>query len=128
MPKGKQHTDPRILAAIPQIRAYMQAQGHAQPKVAELSGQAQSQVSRLLTGQRSRVTPAIRAICQYANVDIDSAPAPSASELRLSQAVRQLVVDNPRGEAVLARLIEVLGPALALMRDPPATSAAKEHP
>lgn len=101
----------------------MLAQGHTQLDVASLTKQAQSQVSRLLSGRRSRVTPAVREICRYANIDIDAAPPPSASEQRLSQAVRQAVVDNPRGAEVLARILEAVGPVLTLLRDPPANSA-----
>lgn len=106
----------------------MLAHGHTQPDVARLTGQPQSQVSRLLAGKRARVTDSVREICQYANIDLEAALPASVHERRLSHAVRQVLVDNPHGAAVLARVIEALAPTLALLRDPPAIRADKEHP
>lgn len=128
MPHGKQPIDPRILDAIPRIKAHMLAAGHNQPDVARATGQPQSQISRLLAGKRARVTDAVRKICRYANIDLEATLPASAQERRLSQAVRQVLVDNPHGAGVLARIIEALAPTLALLRDPPAIRADKEHP
>lgn len=106
----------------------MLAHGHTQPYVAKLTGQPQSQVSRLLAGKRARVTDAVRQICRYANIDLEAALPASVHERRLSHAVRQVLVDNPHGAVALARVIEALAPTLALLREPPAMRADKEHP
>lgn len=128
MPRGKQPIDPRILDAIPRIKAHMLAHGHTQPDVERLTGQPQSQISRLLAGKRTRVTDPVREICKYANIDLEAVLPISAHERRLSYAVGQVIMDNPCGAAVLARVIEALAPTLALLRDPPAMRADKEHP
>lgn len=106
----------------------MLANRHTQPDVAKITGQPQSQISRLLAGKRARVTDAVRDICQYAGIDLEAALPASAHERDLSHAVRQVLEDNPQGAAVLTRVIEALAPALALLRDKPTKRADKEHP
>lgn len=128
MPKGKQPIDSRILEAIPRIRAVMVAQGHRQQDVEKITNVPQYQISRILKGKRARMSPAIEALCRYANIEIDTVRPASSAEQRVSRAVRQALADNPHGAEVLARIIEALTPALALLRDAPAARADKELP
>lgn len=125
MPRGKQPVDPKIMAALPRVRAFMRANGHSQDDVVRLTRQSQSQVSKFLSGSRVRITPPIRAICQYANISLDDAPETLADHDWLSQTARQVLVDNPEAAQLLARIIDALIPVLSSLRDP-SSSMAKE--
>ncbi len=109
--------DPRIAAALPRVRAYMDARNHQQKDVVELSKQSQSQVSKFLAGKRRRVTPPVRAICQYAEIDLDAEWEHLQDSWPLSQTARRVLVDNPRGAELLVRVIDALVPVLLTMRD-----------
>jgi predicted XRE-type DNA-binding protein len=124
MPVGKQPIDPRIVAALPHIRAYMKRNNHRQKDVIRLTNLSQPQVSKFLAGERHRVTSAVLAIFQYAGIDVGSAsPCPEAV-LPLSQSARQVLEDNPRAAALVARLIEAMVPVLSNLPEP--ASAPKE--
>lgn len=85
-----------------------------------LTGLSQSQVSKFLAGQRRRLTRDVRAIFQYADIDIESES--STVTLSLSQSVRQAMEENPRVVALVARLIEAMVPVLSSLPEPaPAT-------
>lgn len=128
MPKGKQPIDPRILDAIPRIRAAMAGQGHRQQDVEKITSVPQDQISRILRGKRARMSPAVEALCRYAGIKVSAVRPTSSAEQRVSRAVRQALADNPHGAEVLARIIEALTPALARLRDAPAARADKELP
>lgn len=116
MPVGKQPVDPRILEALPRVRAYMKRHNHRQKDVMRLTELSQPQVSKFLSGQRQRVTKDVRAIFQYAGIDVESESA--AMALPLSQSVRQVLEDNPRAAALVARLIEAMVPVLSSLPEP----------
>jgi hypothetical protein len=126
MPVGRQPTDPRLLAAVPQVLAYMAMQGHQQKDVMRLSKQSQPQVSKFLSGQRRRVTTAVRQICRYAGIDLELASVRTEPTLPLSQSARQVLEDNPRAAEAVARVIEALVPVLAQLYEatPPASQEA----
>lgn len=125
MPIGLQPIDPRLAQALPLVRAYMEAQGHQQKDVVFATGLTQPQVSKVLAGERRRVTETVRVICQYAGIDIDTASGAGPEGLPLSQTARRLLEDNPATAAVVARVVDVLVPALL---KPPGTPTAKESP
>jgi transcriptional regulator with XRE-family HTH domain len=90
----------------------MDEHGHQQKDVIKATGLTQPQVSKVLSGERRRITTTVRAICQYAGFDVDAAYAPDAEGLPLSQSARRLLEDNPAAAAVVARIVDVLLPAL----------------
>ena len=126
MPVGKQPVDPRIVEALPRVRAHMKRHKHQQKDVMRLTRLSQPQVSKFLAGQRHRVTKDVLAIFQYAEIDIDSEFAAGDLPLPLSQSVRQILEDNPRAAALVARLIEAMVPVLSNLLEPAPTP--KEGP
>ena len=106
----------------------MVSQGHRQQDVEKLCNVPQYQISRILKGKRARMSPAVEALCRYAKIDLSTVRPTTPAEQRVSRAVRQALADNPHGAEVLARIIEALTPALALLRDAPAARADKELP
>lgn len=118
MPIGKQPVDPRIVEALPRIRAYMKRNNHRQKDVVRLTKLSQPQVSKFLAGERHRVTEAVLVIFQYAGIDFDSESSKLGSPLPLSQSARQVLVDNPRAAALAARLIEAMVPVLSNLSEP----------
>lgn len=87
-------------------------------RLSELSGIAQPQISKLLTGVRKRWSRQIEGLCQYANIGIPTITAPTAAEQRLSRALRHAVgnLEHPQATEILARVVEALTPALAALR------------
>lgn len=126
MPVGKQPVDPRIVEALPRVRAYMKRNKHRQKDVVRLTRLAQPQVSKFLAGERRRVTEAVRAIFQYAEIDLDSESAAPGLPLPLSQSARQVLEDNPRAAALVARLIDAMVPVLSNLSEP--APVPKESP
>lgn len=124
MPIGKQPVDPRIVAALPLIRAYMKRKNHRQKDVVRLTKLSQPQVSKFLAGERHRVTNDVLAIFQYAEIDAGSASPHTETVLPLSQSARQVLEDNPRAAALVARLIDAMVPVLSTLPEP--ASAPKE--
>jgi transcriptional regulator with XRE-family HTH domain len=105
----------------------MNQRGHTQQDVVRLSKQSQSQVSKFLSGRRHRITDAVRAICRYAEIEIDDATASFPSPVPLSQSVRRVLAHNPHAAELVARIIEALLPVLSNL-DNPANSSPKEAP
>lgn len=104
----------------------MDARGHQQKDVVSATGLTQPQVSKVLSGERRRVTATVRAICQYAGIDLDAACDFGPDCLPLSQSARRLLEDNPAAAAVVAHIVDVLVPAL--LNPLGAASRAKESP
>ncbi len=104
----------------------MKRHKHQQKDVMRLTRLSQPQVSKFLAGQRHRVTKDVLAIFQYAEIDIDSEFAAGDLPLPLSQSVRQILEDNPRAAAMVARLIEAMVPVLSNLLEPAPTP--KEGP
>lgn len=92
------------------------------------TGLTQPQVSKVLCGDRRRITKTVQAICQYAGYDIDAAYEPGLEGLPLSQTARRLLEDNPAAAAVVARVVDVLLPALLAVQAVPPSPIAKEMP
>jgi transcriptional regulator with XRE-family HTH domain len=104
----------------------MVSQGHLQKDVVSATGLTQPQVSKVLAGERRRITDTVRTICQYAGFDVDAAYEPGPEGLPLSQTARRLLEDNPAAAAVVARIVDVLIPAL--LNPTGAAPTAKEPP
>lgn len=93
----------------------MAERGHTQKDVEAATGVRQSQISKFLSGQRRRLTPDVERLFQYAGIGMPVPEVPAAELARLSRTVRRLVGNNTRRAALLTRVIESLGPALALL-------------
>jgi transcriptional regulator with XRE-family HTH domain len=98
------------------LKDAMEERGHTQKDVEKLTGVSQSLISRLLAGQRKRMTPSVLTLCRYANFEAEGHNSAAASESRLSQSVRAAVGDNADAAALLARIVDALAPALRQYR------------
>jgi transcriptional regulator with XRE-family HTH domain len=98
-----------IRAAIEQR---MMQLDHSQSQVAELTSVPQSDVSRILSGQRKRVTKSVLALCQYANYDVETTYEFSRLERELSQVLRGVIGENPAAAPILTRILKALAPLL----------------
>lgn len=105
------------------LRAAMERNGHSQPDVSKVTGVSQSNISRLLGGQRKRVTESVRRLCQYAGIDAKGAALEPDAQRRLSQAVREAIGDNPHAALALASVIESLAPLLRTFQPAPTSGA-----
>lgn len=110
------------------VEQQMKRKEHSQLAVATLTGVSQSDVSRLLSGQRKRVTPQVIALCEYAEFDADLTTHSAAAERRLSQALRGAIGDNPEARSALTRVLEVLAPLLRNYHsEGPTPSSGADH-
>lgn len=112
MPNRRHPSDPRIDPIREAVERQMKRHGHSQPRVSELTGVSQSNISRLLSGQRKRVTSPVRALCQYAEFDPNSTAQFAEVERRLSQVLRGAIGDNAAAAAALTKILEALAPVL----------------
>jgi len=98
-------------------------------KLSELTGIAQPQISKLLSGMRKRWSAPIAELCQYAKISIPVASSPSAADQRLSRALRQALGnhDDPRAAEILARVIEALAPAMTALCAAPSSESSNDH-
>ena len=126
MPVGKQAMDPRIVEALPRVRAFMKRHKHLQKDVVRITRVSQSQVSKFLGGQRNRVTKDVLAIFQYAEIVVGPESGAAGMPFALSQSARQVLEDNPRAAEIVARLIEAMVPVLSNLPEP--VPAPKEGP
>lgn len=81
MPTKSAPTHPWIAQLPAALRARMDANEHTQKDVAKATGVPQPQVSRALNGQRKRPTEAMRKLCRYAELEMESNDAPPIAEL-----------------------------------------------
>lgn len=96
----------------------MERNGHSQPEVSKVTGVSQSNISRLLAGERKRVTECVKKLCHYAGVDAETDAPTMDAHRRLSQALRGAIGDNPQAALALASVIESLAPLLRSYRPP----------
>ena len=109
------------------LREAMERNGHSQPDVSKVTGVSQSNISRVLSGQRKRVTASVRRLCQYAGLNAEyGAPEPDAQR-RLSQAVRGAIGDNPHAALALASVIDSLAPLLRAFKPAPTSGADNDQ-
>lgn len=125
MPNRRHATDLRMGDIQAALRAAMERNGHSQPDVSKVTGVSQSNISRLLAGQRKRVTGSVRKLCQYAGLDAKGAASEPDAQRRLSQAVRQAIGDNPHAALALASVIDSLAPLLRTFQ--PATTSGADN-
>lgn len=125
MPNGRHITDLRMGEIQSALRAAMERNQHSQPDVAKMTGVSQSNISRLLAGQRKRVTPCVRKLCQYAGLDAETGQPEVDAHRRLSQALSRVIGDNPHAALALANVIESLAPLLRIYK--PAAEPGADH-
>lgn len=126
MPNRAHVTDPRLGPARAAVMAFLSSQSMKQEELAFALKIEQSQVSRFLSGQRKRITPTIRRICQYAGFELSPASAAPSAQERVSQTMRQVLGINPQAADLLAQIVEAVGPLLAQL--PKSTSPDQEAP
>lgn len=125
MPNRRHDTDLRMAEIRSALRAAMERNGHSQSEVSKVTGVSQSNVSRLLAGERKRVTECVKRLCHYAGVDAETdAPAMDAHR-RLSQALSGAIGNNSQAALALASIIESLTPLLRSYR--PASVPGANH-
>ena len=103
----------------------MREQNHTQIQVSERVGMSQSQLSRFLTGGGKRMTPHMRALCEYAEIEPKVHARRDAAEQKLSQLVREAIGDNPAAAKALVDIVQALAP---LLRQLPAPSRSGDPP
>ena len=118
MPNRRHHTDPRMAEIRSALKTAMERNGHSQPEVSKLTGVSQSNISRLLAGERKRVTKCVKKLCHYAGLDAETDAPTLDAHRRLSQALRGAISDNPQAALALASVIESLAPILRNYRPP----------
>jgi transcriptional regulator with XRE-family HTH domain len=112
MPNKNQPADSRLAAIRVAIERKMDELGHTQQQVAEATGVTQSSISRLLSGERKRISKAVLRLCQYAEIDADDVSPRDEAQERASQLLRTIIGDNPAAASAVARVLEVLAPIL----------------
>jgi hypothetical protein len=90
-----------------------------------MTGVSQSNISRLLAGERKRVTGCVKKLCQYAGVDAETDAPAGDAQRRLSQALSRAIGDNPQAALALASVIESLAPLLRSYK--PASVPGADH-
>jgi transcriptional regulator with XRE-family HTH domain len=128
MPNKKHKKDPRIQAVQVALQRRMASSGDMQNEVAIKVGVSQSDVSRVLNGQRKRFTKVIARLCQYAELDMLESPVLGAAEDQLSQSVRRAIGDNPAAAIALSHIIESLTPLLRAYQLPDLAETPGAHP
>ena len=111
-------TDPTVSQLRAAVRERMRVEKHTQTQVAERTNISQSQLSRFLAGGGKRMTPHMRALCKYAEIEPNSHAVTESAEDTLSQLVREAIGDNPAAAHALARIVQALTPLLRQL--PPA--------
>ena len=107
----------------------MARNGHSQKNVADIARTNQSEISRVLRGERKRLTATVQRLCQYAKYEITDSPRLSEAELRLSQVLREAVGNNSAAAIALTRIIESVTPllhALKAAQSPPSEASHDE--
>lgn len=86
--------------------------GHTQEHVAIATGVAQSNISRILSGERKRLGRAVLRLCQYAEINADEVSPRDEAQEQASQLLRTIIGHNPAAASAVARILEVLAPIL----------------
>ena len=115
---NKHRKDPRVLALESALHHQMEALGDTQEAAAAKAEVSQSEISRVLTGQRKRFTPAISRLCQYAKLDVGNNEATETAHDQLSQTVRKAIGDNAAAALALSQIVESLAPLLRAYKLP----------
>lgn len=129
MPINSSSSELRMARARAAIQHYIDANGLTLSELAALSGVAQPQISKILTGVRKRWSSDIEKLCQYAKIDIPSSRPAIASEQRLSRALRRALgnLDDARAMDIMTRVVEALTPALAALRAGSTQEPPRDH-
>lgn len=92
------------------LRARMEALGHTQKDVAAATGVPQPQISRALRGERKRLTPAMRRLSKYA--EIESSALGGVDE-DLHRLLAHVVSSGPLAEECVRGVLRSLVPLLS---------------
>lgn len=93
------------------LRGRMHAQKHTQSDVCAATGVPQPQISKVLKGQRKRLTASMRALCLYADLDVAQEQPPALGEL--AQLLQTLVDGNPAVANCVKGVLQSLAPLVA---------------
>ena len=112
MPILKYQGDTRLPAIIAATRRKMRERGDTQSDIAQHIGVTQGEISKILSGQRRRLTKPIIKLCQYANYDVATDSDDGGYLGPLSQVLREAIDDNPDAEEALVHILHALLPLL----------------
>lgn len=94
----------------------MARRNHTQEDVSRDTGVSQSNISRVLSGRRKRISPSALKLCQYAEIAMLASDPVVAARDRLDEVVLRAIGDNPEAAIALANVIESLAPLLRSCR------------
>lgn len=109
MPNKSQQIHPLMVRLPAALRARMEALGHTQNDVATLTGVGQPQISRVLRGERKRLSPAMTRLCRYADIETIG-----REEYELQQLFERLISSGPVAEECVRGVLRGLEPLLAM--------------
>lgn len=115
MPRTAKPTTSEAVRAREALRLYLKRQSVSVNALSQAAGVGQPTVSRFLSGRTKSVTPAIRPLLDYANIDFENGITEIGSVLdnpRVRDALERVWDGRPETADLLARLIEALGPVL----------------
>jgi len=95
------------------LRARMDALGHSQIEVSERTGVPQPQISRALSGGRKRLTPAMRELCRYAELQDDGNSEVGGVALEVTALLQHLIGDSAPAAAHIRSVLRSLAPLMA---------------
>lgn len=103
----------QALLALPEaLREAMAERKHTQNDVSALTNVAQPQISRILAGQRKRLSPAIVRLCQYADVDTTGIAQAHVEGRELGKLVAQIASASPQAARAVREVLITLAPFL----------------
>jgi hypothetical protein len=116
MPRSPLKLDPRIERIRAALRDYVLAVRGRQMSIEKATGVKQYTISRFISGRRRKLSPAIEAVCKYAEIETDSGIGKDGDNARLKAALSKVWDGRPETAELIAVLIESLGPILLALR------------
>jgi len=115
MPRTAKPTTLEAVRCREALRQYLKRRSMSVNALSQVVGVGQPTVSRFLSGRTKSVTPAIRPLLEYADIDSENGITEIGSVLdnpRVRDALERVWDGRPETADLLARLIEALGPVL----------------
>lgn len=112
MPNKMQKKSALVFELGAALRQQMIVHGDTQQEVSQKTGVSQSDISRILNGQRKRLGKSAKRLCQYACIDTSPTSEASAARELLSHTLHRAVGDNAAATLALIQVVESLIPLL----------------
>lgn len=103
------------------VRGYLKQEGLSVNALAKNAGVEQSTLCRFLSGRTKSVTPIIRSVLSYAQIDDVVGITDNSNpldNLRVRNALARVWDGSPEAAEMLARLIEAVGPLVTRQLSP----------